>query len=105
MEIRDYSFVISWTYFISLICFNLLTRHRYLQKTIFSLVSMIMLSVAVSRDYEMLNLNLLMNILPQVGLVTIVIVIISFSIHEFIDKVVMTAQKVCNANIELRSVL
>jgi len=53
----------------------------------------------------MLNLNLLMNILPQVGLVTIVIVIISFSIHEFIDKVVMTAQKVCNANIELRSVL
>ena len=52
---------------------------------------MITFSAAVSRDYETLNSHLLIGILPQVGLVTFVIVTISFSIHDFIDKVVFTA--------------
>lgn len=91
MDVRDYSFVVSWTYFISLICFNLLTRNKYVQKILFNLVSMITFSAAVSRDYETLNSHLLIGILPQVGLVTFVIVTISFSIHDFIDKVVFTA--------------
>lgn len=55
IEVRDYSFVVSWTYFVSLICFNLLTRNKQLQKIIFNFVSMVMFSVAVSRDYEVVN--------------------------------------------------
>lgn len=63
-DVRDYSFIVSWTYFLSLISFNLLSRQSLLWNSIFNIGSMVIFAASVIRDSEEYNLNLYVGILP-----------------------------------------
>ena len=60
---------------------------------------------SVIRDSEDYNLNLYAGILPQVAVISFVIVMISIAVHSSIDNLISTSDKVMKLNWEIRSVL
>ena len=66
---------------------------------------MIIFAGSVIRDSEDYNLNLYVGILPQVAVISFVIVMISIAVHSSIDNLISTSDKVMKLNWEIRSVL
>lgn len=66
---------------------------------------MIIFAGSVIRDSEDYNLNLYVGILPQVAVISFVIVMISIAVHSSIDNLISTSDKVMKLNWEIRNVL
>ena len=73
--------------------------------SIFNVVSMGIFAGSVIRDSEDYNLNLYAGILPQVAVISFVIVMISIAVHSSIDNLISTSDKVMKLNWEINTII